>query len=346
MKSILLLTLAALLSVGCDSQKPTPLYELNETAYTFGTLVDVTIIGVDEQQANDAYTALLEDFSYMHNTWHAWQNNALRRINNLLKTGANFTLTPSVFPLIQQAQALSKQSENLFNPAIGEMVALWGFHSSEPDEFAIPPSDDEINALLNAAPKMADIDVEGLNMRGNNAHLQLDFGAFAKGVAVDVAIEHLRELGIKHAIVNAGGDLRAIGQHDDRPWHIGIRDPRSEGIIAALDIGDGESVFTSGDYERFFEHEGKRYHHIIDPRTGYPATGTRSVTVIHDSGAVADAAATALFIAGADNWQRIAKSMSIEHVMLIDEQGIVHMTPAMAERIEFLQPPGKIRLSE
>ncbi|WP_126452618.1 FAD:protein FMN transferase [Sulfuriflexus mobilis] len=339
-----LLVLALLLSLsGCERQ-PTA-REFNETVYTFGTLVNVTLVGVDEAQAQTAYTAMLDDFTYMHQTWHAWQPNALARINGLLKTGVPFSLAPSILPLITQAQTLSAQSEGLFNPAIGQLINLWGFQTDSRDEHAPPPTPDEIAQWLRQPPSMDDIVIDGLNMRGLNPQLQLDFGGFAKGYAVDVAINHLRELGVENAIINAGGDLRAIGRHGQRPWRVGIRHPRKEGVFASLEIEGDESVFTSGDYERFFEYEGRRYHHIIDPRNGYPADQVRSVTVIHPDGATADAAATALFIAGPKDWHRIAKRMGIKYVMLIDKGGRVHMNPAMQQRLQFKYTP-EVLLSE
>ena len=119
------------------------------------------------------------------------------------------------------------------------------------------------------------------------------------------------------------------------------------GILASIEVDGDTSVFTSGDYERFFEVDGKRYHHIIDPRSGYPADRTTSVTVVHDNAATADAAATALFVAGPEDWVEIARSMHIELVMLIDTAGVIHMTPAMQSRIR-LEPDttAEIRLSE
>jgi thiamine biosynthesis lipoprotein len=321
----------ALLPMACSQQEP-PLFQ--ETVLSFGTLVEVTMYGVEEDKAISAYNAILDDLNYMHNTWHAWQPNALSRINNLLQTGGKFSLAPSVLPLIIEARTLSEQSHGLFNPAIGKLVKLWGFHTDFYDE-ALPPDDADIQALLDAAPSMQDIHIEGLNMSGSNPQLQLDFGAFAKGYAVDIVIEHLREFGIENALINAGGDLRAIGNRGDRPWHIGIRNPEGKGVIASLEISGDESVFTSGNYERFYEYEGKRYHHILDPRTGYPAQGARSVTVLHDNGAIADAAATALFVAGPDKWPEIARDMGIQYVMLIADDGRVQMTPGMQARIRF-----------
>ena len=150
-----------------------------------------------------------------------------------------------------------------------------------------------------------------------------------------IVIVHLPAV-IHNAIINTGGDLSVSGTHGNRPWRIGIRHPRKEAAIAWLEASDNESVFTSGDYERYYMHKGKRYHHILDPRTGYPAQGSSSVTVIHDNAAEADAAATALFVAGPQYWHSIALSMGIRYVMLIDTEGTIHMNPAMVERIHFI----------
>jgi thiamine biosynthesis lipoprotein len=176
--------------------------------------------------------------------------------------------------------------------------------------------------------------------------VQLDFGAVGKGYGVDLAIDRLKSMGISNAIVNAGGDLRAIGSRAGNPWRIAIRDPDGGGIFALLSVTGDESVFTSGNYERNFTWEGKLYSHIIDPRTGYPAQGTASVTVIHSNATTADAAATALFVAGPKNWHRIAKQMGIKYVLLIDEQGVAYMNPAMRDRIKLQKTPKKIVISD
>jgi len=329
---------------GCSESKPTP--EFHETVFTMGTLVEVTIIGEEEALAEQAYTAILDDFNYMHMTWHPWKPNALMRVNGLLVTGVKFPLAPSIMPLIKKSQVLSKQSQGLFNPAIGKLIKLWGFHQDTFDNIIEPPKDEDIQKILKDLPSMDDVKFENLTMLGTNENILLDFGGFAKGVAVDATIEHLKEFGIKNAIINAGGDLRAIGNKNGQPWRIGIRNPTAKGVFASLEISGDESVFTSGDYERYFESNGKRYHHIIDPRTGYPANKTRSVTVIHSNASTADAAATALFVAGPEKWHEIAKAMGIKFVMLIAENGDVHVNPAMEKRINFTIKQASIKISK
>jgi thiamine biosynthesis lipoprotein len=191
---------------------------------------------------------------------------------------------------------------------------------------------------------MSDLTINGIRLRNTNPAVKLDLGAIAKGYAVDFVINNLKSEGIKNALINADGDLKVLGQHGDHPWHIGIRDPRANGIIASLDAHDGEAVFTSGDYEHYYDYQGKRYNHILDPRTGYPADKTRSVTVIDNDGARADAAATALFVAGPAQWLTIAKDMGITQAMLIDSHGVIYMTPQMHQRIKLEKPVKDVRV--
>ena len=144
----------------------------------------------------------------------------------------------------------------------------------------------------------------------------------------------MRSLGIEDAVINAGGDLRAIGDHGDRPWRIGIRDPGGGGVIGSLQTGPDEAIFTSGNYARYREDAVERYPHILDPRTGWPVSGLSSVTVIAPEGVLADAAATALVVAGRSKWAEVANSLGLDQVLLVDEAGTVLMTAAMSERVE------------
>jgi len=310
----------------------------------FGTLVDLTIIDVPQDQAEAAAVAVEQDFQRMHRSWHAWDPGPLGRVNKLLETGEWFAAPPSVLPLVKLGKQLSETSDGLFNPAIGQLIKTWGFHTSDP-EGARPPPPAEIRKLLAQNPRMQDIDIDGIRMRSRNPAVKLDFGAFGKGYGIDLAIQHLRELGVNDAIINTGGDLRAIGSRQGVPWKIAIRRPTGSGVLGIIEVAGDESIFTSGDYERMFVWQGKRYSHIIDPRTGYPATGTRSVTVIHHDSSVADAAATALFIAGPEHWHRIARRMGIRYALLVDDKGSLYMNPAMQRRLQLVDNDSKIVIS-
>lgn len=335
------LLLAVLLS-GCDNTATA----FQDRFFALGTLVEISIYGADPAKAARASEQIEQDLLAMHASWHAWQPGALSSTNEQLATMKSFTPDPTVLPLLQEAARLSQLSNGLFNPAIGKLIALWGFHDNALPVGTLPDAT-AITTLVKQAPGTNDVTISDSQLLSHNPAVRLDLGAFAKGYAIDRAIERLHELDIQNAIINAGGDLRAIGKHGDRPWRIGIRHPRQSGILASIEIDGDTSVFTSGDYERFFEVDGKRYHHIIDPRSGYPADKTISVTVIHDNAATADAASTALFVAGPDEWVDIARNMDIELVMLIDNDGVFHMSPAMQARIH-LEPDmaAEIRVSE
>ena len=324
--------LLALLLAGCG--EPPRLHEAR--IEVFGTWVDLALWGVDDVTAARAERVIRGDLGGLHTRWHAWEPGELTRINAAIAGGESIEVDPTMLPVLARARQLSLRSGDLFNPAIGRLIGLWGFHASAAPERAPPPAA-AIADLVAAAPTMADLQFDGARLTVANPTVQLDLGAFAKGYGVDIAIGRLRDLGITDALVNAGGDLRAIGRRGDRPWRVGIRNPAG-GLLAALAVADDESVFTSGTYERQFEHAGVRYHHIIDPRTGYPARGLSSVTVIGRDAAEADAVATALLVAGPD-WPRTARAMGAEAVLAVDEQGRLQATPAMVERLQFLDDP-------
>jgi thiamine biosynthesis lipoprotein len=137
-----------------------------------------------------------------------------------------------------------------------------------------------------------------------------------------------------------------MGDRVGRPWRVPVRRGTGGGVLGILDVVGDMAVFTSSEYARNFIYDGRTYHDVIDPRTGHPATGVQAVTVMHEgSAAVADAAATALMVAGVDGWHEIAERLGLRHVLLIDDAGTVHMTPDMAARIELIDHHTDVALS-
>ncbi|MDH5710343.1 MAG: FAD:protein FMN transferase [Gammaproteobacteria bacterium] len=320
--------------------------EFKRTILKFGTLIDITLYDVEPALAERALDQLETNFNQYHADWTSWQDSPLMRANEKLALGEPVKVDASIAQLIQRSQVLSQNSHGLFNPSINQLISLWQMHRSDETNIQ-PPEPQVIQDWLKTKPNMNDLKLDGLTVRSRNPAAQLNFGAFAKGYAIDLSFDYLRILGIHNAVINAGGDLSVRGRHGDRPWKIGIRHPREENTIAWLEAQDGESIVTSGDYERFYIYKGRRYHHILDPRTGYPAEDSTSVTVIHHNAGTADAAATALFVAGPKQWQEIAKSMGIEYVMLIDDKNNIYMSRKMAERVHFSEDQtGHILVSE
>jgi thiamine biosynthesis lipoprotein len=232
--------------------------------------------------------------------------------------------------MVLRSQELERLSGGRFNPAIGKLVELWGFHTSEYPIPGPPPDRREVQVLIDARPSSLDLEIDGDTVRSSNPAVQLDFGGIGKGFAIDLAIETIRRAGQESAIVNAGGDLRAIGNNLGKPWRIAVRAPGG-GIAGAIEAGTDLAVFTSGNYERFREDAGTRYAHILDPRTGWPLSTISSATVVAADGATADAAATALVVAGTQDWKEVAASMGIKGALVIDERGGIYATPGMME---------------
>ena len=304
--------------------------------YVFGTLMEVSLWDTGSSDAQEAFTELQELFQGMHFEWHAWEPGTLVEINQAFAAGQPVLATPSIVEMVRQSQSVEKDSGGRFNPAIGGLVRLWGFHTSEYPILGPPPGRMQISELVSTNPSSLDIRIDGLELSSTNPAVQLDFGGIAKGYAIDIACEKLKAFGVKNAIVNAGGDLKAMGDHGTRPWRIAVRDPAG-GIIGTLETTGDEAIFTSGNYERFRQDELERYPHILDPRTGWPVENVASVTVIADDGWFADAAATALIVAGLDEWQEVARALGLDEVMLVDESGKAWLTPQMNERLEFVE---------
>ena len=310
----------------------------------FGTLVDLYVVGASLRQAEHVSQAVKRDFAFMNDAWRPDRPGPLYRVNALLPEGKPFAAPPSVLPLIKEGQAYAEQSQELFNPAIGRILELWGFVPNAPQSHA-PPDAARVAELVAARPRMRDIHIEGIRLRCDNPAVSLDFRGFAVGYAIDVAIAHLKEMGVQNAMVSAGGNLRVIGDRAGRPWRATIRRASGGGVFATVDMGGDESLFTTTDYNRTFFFDGKTYHDNLDPRTGYPASGTRSVAVITKSASAAAAAAEALFVAGPTAWHEVAERMAIPYVLLIDRAGNAHMNPAMARRVRLLDQGVAVRLS-
>jgi len=339
-----LLGLLAVLTafVGCDAKDPVSRARIS----AFGSTMEVTLIGVDRRRATEVTRVLENDVQLMESAWHAWKPGPVTHVNTLFNESSTpFAAPPSILPLLRLSKALSKQSEDLFNPAIGHLFREWGFQGRGV-ECLKPPPEDVIELVVAARPSMSDIEIDGFRVSSAKDMVKLDFRGIQKGFAIDQLIARLQEFGVQNASINAAGDLRAIGSRDGHPWSVAIHGPRSGGVSATLKISGNEAAFTTGSYEQNFSWKGEVYHELIDPRTGYPAVGTASVTVLHANASTADAAATALFIAGPKDWHRVAKKMGLRYVMLTDSEGRVHLSPAMQGRVKLQGSHHEVVISE
>ncbi len=328
-------------AVGCSRAEAV----VSETMYVFGTLVAVDVLSSNTAAARAAIAEVSHAFTRQNRDWHAWKPGALGDLNRALAAGRTHEVDPTLLPLLHEARDLARASGGLFNPAIGRLVGLWGFHNDEMPVGA-PPHAAAVAELVAAAPSMDDLVFDGGRVGSRNPHVQIDLGGHAKGVALNQALERLATLGYGDALVNLGGNLAVSGSRGDRPWRIGVRHPQGEGAIATLEVSGRMAVVTSGTYERYRQHGERRYPHIIDPRTGQPATHVVSATVLHPDAARADVAATALVVAGSKAWPEVARGLGVSEVMIVDEAGRVQLTPGMAAKVKFVARPASIATVE
>lgn len=313
-----------------------------QEAFVFGTRVEILIAGLPESEARRAAAAVLREFDRLHRTYHAWQPSELRTLNDAIAASGKQRVSPEMAALIGEAQRLSLASERLFDPGIGRLIGLWGFQSD--DLPTALPDAEALAAWRRSSPSIVDLQLDGDLVSSRNRHVALDFGGYLKGVALDRAAAILQAQGVRHALINIGGNVMALGERNGQPWRVGIQHPRQPGPLATLELADGEAIGTSGDYQRYVEVDGQRYCHLLDPRSGRPVTHTRSLSVLitarPEAGMWSDVASKPLFIAGVD-WPRLARQLAVTHVLRIDADGRVQVSEAMRRRLTYVggEPP-------
>lgn len=234
-------------------------------------------------------------------------------LNGELKASAD------TFYLIKRSKEFWLASGGAFDITVSPLMDLWGFTNKQyrlpsgteiADTLAIVGSDKIILQDFNNVVKF--------KLPGT----KIDLGGIAKGFALDCSVKKLREAGIKDSLINIGGQVYCSGSNGRRPWRVAVKGPRGKNIVEYLELKDS-SVATSGDYEQYFLKDGRRYAHILNPKTGYPAnSGASSVTVIAQDGLTADALATAIFILGKDKGEGLAKQFKGAKVRIIEDDNV------------------------
>lgn len=220
-----------------------------------------------------------------------------------------------VLNLFHKALGIYYDSNGDFDITVGSLSRIWGFFNNS---FRIP-SKEEIENLLNFIGMDKIKEEEGTLIL--DLHMELDWGGIAKGLGIDLAVKSLKSRGIKRGFINAGGDLFCWGKNpENATWKIGIKHPRRRGYLGILAVS-GVAASTTGDYQRFFEVDGIRYHHVFNPHTGYPAHGKQSVTVIGPETLICDALSTALFVS--DNPEKTLKKYPNYGAIIVDSEGKV-----------------------
>ncbi|MBW8366902.1 MAG: FAD:protein FMN transferase [Arenimonas sp.] len=324
------------LALAACSRGPAPRIE---ELHVFGATTQIEIRGAAPEQAQAAMADVSALLSQRESEWHAWKPSDVTRINAAFKAGLAAPAPASVIDLVERSKPLSEASEGLFDPAVGGLVAAWGFHTSSYPVLTPPPSKASLEQWRQQRPRIADVQVRGGQLQSANPRVQLDFGAIAEGAAARDVLAALARHGVQHALVNLGGDVVALGDGDGRPWQAALRDPFG-GVLGGVALTGGEALFSTGNYSKFRDSPtGARWSHILDPRTGYPARGAAAVVVLHTDPVLADSGATALFVAGPAGFERLVRQMGLACAVMVTDENEMLVTVAMRQRLELLREP-------
>jgi thiamine biosynthesis lipoprotein len=300
----------------------------------FGSPVSLQLAGADPDRAQAAVAGIQAFLASAGRDWYAFGDGELARVNAALAAGEPAPVSPELAAVIGRALDIAARSGGRFDPAVGDLVTLWGFDRAERLAATLaPPPEAIVTAARAGSGTAADVTLADGVVRARRP-LRLDLGGIAKGTAVARIGARLAAAGIDSALVDLGGSsLLALGTRGDRPWRAGLRHPRRDAVFATLALAPGESLATSGDYARAFKAGGRRYGHVLDPRTGAPATAAVAATVVSPDPELADAAATALLVGGPAEFGGLVERLGVPVALLVTADGRLVTTPAMAARL-------------
>ncbi len=289
-----------------------------------GTRVAVELWAGDEARARGCIDAVMAEMRRVDALMSPFRDDSeLARINREAAERP-VPVSTELFDLIERALELSRLTDGAFDITFASVGYLYDYRQHRRPDAA---------TLAEHLPAVdwhqVRLDRHGRSVRFGREGVRIDLGGIAKGHAVDRGIAILRDCGIRSALVTAGGDSRILGDHHGRPWMMGIKDPRrSDGIAVVLPLAD-TAISTSGDYERFFIEDGKRYHHILSPKTGRPVEHTRSVTVLGPDATTTDGLSTAFFVLGPQRALALCEKLPGIDAVIIDAKGTLHYSSGL-----------------
>lgn len=306
---------------------------------SMGTIVALTAWAEDDAKVLVAFDEVFAEFERIDRLMTTWRDDSdVSRVNAAAGNGKGVKVSPELIFVLEKAAEASRLSGGKFDVTVGAFQGVWKF--DEDRDGTIPDP-----ALVEERRKLVDwrdvvIDKKRGTVRLRRPGQKITLGGIAKGYAVDRAAAILRKHGLVDFIVQAGGDMYVAGRRGDRKWRVGIRDPRGDraDFFAVAEVED-MTFSTSGDYERFVIRDGKRYHHILDPATGYPATATRSVTVMASDALTADALSKGFFILGPVEGMKLVEKMPGVEAVFVGADSKVHISSGLVGKVRILHDP-------
>ncbi len=302
-----------------------------------GSELRLTAWTADERGVTSAFDAVFAEFDRLESLMSTWREGSdVERLNAAAGDHA-VSVSRDVLSVLQTAHQVSEWTDGKFDVTFGVLSNLWRFDHDQDNRV---PDMNEVRARLPLIDYRALTIDEGrgtalLARRG----MRVNLGGIGKGYAVDRAVAIMRARGFRDFMIQAGGDMYVAGRHDGRPWRLGIQDPRGPEGHAFARVALSDSTFsTSGDYERAFVKDGRRYHHIIDPSTGEPAQGCRSTTIVTGRAVIADGLSKTVFLLGVEKGMALLTRLHVEAVIVTSKNEVL-VTPGLKGRLELISPP-------
>jgi thiamine biosynthesis lipoprotein len=308
------------------------LYRLHleeQTRFMMDTFVTIYAVG-PEKVTTPAITSALDRMQEIDNKFNS--QNPESPIYAFNHRGIPVS-DPEVVAMVRLALQIARDTGGAFDITIAPLIELWGFYGDSP---RLPKQ----GAIQDCLRKIGyhHLAIKDGILQKNKADVQIDLGGIAKGYSVLQAVEVLKRKGVSSALINAGGDVYALGKKGRDMWKVGLRSPRGDDILGYLEVED-LAVMGSGDYERFFIEDGKRYHHIFDPKTGYPVEGLRATTLVHPDPMIADAWNTAIFVLGPEKGLEWVEKISGMEAVMVTTAGDTIYSNGLKNALHVIEAP-------
>ncbi len=304
-KKIILVFLLVTLSSCSDKNE---IYK--RSTFSMGTTIDIQVKGVSKEIADNGISKAFKEIERLNQKYSTYiDSNWMWQINN---TKDSIKVDDETYYLLKQSEKFYKLTNGAYDPAIGNYIELLGFEKGSPK---LPSQKEILDVLKNVGWKKVDISKKNLLVK--NGEIKISFNAIVAGYAVDKMSEILEESGIKDYLINGGGEIISKG----KDWKIGIQHPRNKNEILGVIIADGFGVATSGDYQQYFEENGKRYSHLINPLNGLPVEDTEAVTIIAENAEAADALSTGIFVLGPINGMKLIEQLKNVEGIIVNSSG-------------------------
>lgn len=300
----------------------------NGELFAMDTYITYSVVSDDEGLAKQGLDAIEKAFIEIDEMTNRFSADSQIFAVNAAAGREPVKVDEHLFSMVQTALTWSDKTDGAFNLLIGSVMNLWGFERENPE---VPTREAIEKALLHTDYTKIVLDEDASTIFLPEEGMIMDAGGVAKGYATDFAVLKLKELGIENALINAGGNVYTMGKKEDGSvWRVGIQDPRdSQGLSGILQVSD-KALVSSGDYQRYFEKDGVRYHHILDPKTGFPARLCTGTTIVMDSATIADILSTTTFVEGPEKGMALMDSLpEVDGAMFIDADGTIYTTESM-----------------